>query len=604
MHLVAGVDIGNSTTEVCIGNIKSDGTLEFISEASAFTTGTKGTIENIYGIEKALFEVLHKINMDIHELKSIRINEATPVIGDTSMETITETIITESTMIGHDPSTPGGEGFGKGITVNPFKIENLRTDCDYILLIDEDVDYEEAAIKIQSLIDAKVRIKGVILKSDEGVLVANRINTVIPIVDEVKGLDRIGHGLEAAIEVATIGKSVVTLSNPYGLASVFNLNPEETRLVVPIAKCLTGLRSAVVIKTEKGSVTERVIPAGKLTLIGNEASVVVDVDGGALEIMKAVENIYPLKNAEGELGTNIGGMLLTVKEKMAKLTNKDIKAIAIKDILAIDTMVKVAVSGGIASEKALEKGVAVAAMVKTDRLPMEMIAKELSKKLGTEVKIAGVEAVMASLGAITTPGVKLPMAILDIGGGSTDAAILDKDGTIKSVHLAGAGDLVTLLINNELGLEDKTIAEEVKKYPLGKIESLFSMRVENGGVVFFDKPLQPILFGRVVIIKENELIPIMKDITMEAIVSTRKSVKEKVFVTNAERALINIAPLNNIRNIPSVVLVGGSALDFEIPSMISKQLSNYKVVIGQGNIRRTQGPRNAVATGLVMSYME
>ena len=31
------------------------------------------------------------------------INEATPVIGDVAMETITETIITESTMIGHNP---------------------------------------------------------------------------------------------------------------------------------------------------------------------------------------------------------------------------------------------------------------------------------------------------------------------------------------------------------------------------------------------------------------------------------------------------------------------------------------------------------------------
>ena len=30
------------------------------------------------------------------------------------METITETIITESTMIGHNPNTPGGEGVGVG----------------------------------------------------------------------------------------------------------------------------------------------------------------------------------------------------------------------------------------------------------------------------------------------------------------------------------------------------------------------------------------------------------------------------------------------------------------------------------------------------------
>ena len=34
------------------------------------------------------------------------------MIGDVAMETITETIITESTMIGHNPQTPGGVGVG------------------------------------------------------------------------------------------------------------------------------------------------------------------------------------------------------------------------------------------------------------------------------------------------------------------------------------------------------------------------------------------------------------------------------------------------------------------------------------------------------------
>ena len=47
------------------------------------------------------------------------VNEATPVISGLAMETITETVITESTMIGHNPETPGGIGLGVGTTV-PF----------------------------------------------------------------------------------------------------------------------------------------------------------------------------------------------------------------------------------------------------------------------------------------------------------------------------------------------------------------------------------------------------------------------------------------------------------------------------------------------------
>lgn len=49
-----------------------------------------------------------------------------------------------------------------------------------------------------------------------------------------------------------------------------------------------------------------------------------------------------------------------------------------------------------------------------------------------------------------------------------------------------------------------------------------------------------------------------------------------------------------------MVLVGGSSLDFEIPQ-ITDALVQYSVVAGQGNIRGTEGPRNAVATGLVLA---
>ncbi|MGL5650740.1 MAG: diol dehydratase reactivase ATPase-like domain-containing protein, partial [Paraclostridium sp.] len=51
-----------------------------------------------------------------------------------------------------------------------------------------------------------------------------------------------------------------------------------------------------------------------------------------------------------------------------------------------------------------------------------------------------------------------------------------------------------------------------------------------------------------------------------------------------------------------VVLVGGSSLDFEVPQLVTNSLSQYGVVAGRGNIRGTEGPRNAVATGLVLAF--
>ncbi|WP_228742137.1 hypothetical protein, partial [Klebsiella quasipneumoniae] len=47
---------------------------------------------------------------------------------------------------------------------------------------------------------------------------------------------------------------IETLSNPYGIATVFHLNAEETKNIVPMARALIGNRSAVVVKTPSGDV--------------------------------------------------------------------------------------------------------------------------------------------------------------------------------------------------------------------------------------------------------------------------------------------------------------------------------------------------------------
>jgi diol dehydratase reactivase alpha subunit len=90
---------------------------------------------------------------------------------------------------------------------------------------------------------------------------------------------------------------------------------------------------------------------------------------------------------------------------------------------------------------------------------------------------------------------------------------------------------------------------------------------------------------------------------MEKIMDVRRDAKRKVFVRNAIRALTAVAPDHDLRKIPNVVLVGGSAEDFEIPEMLTQALSEYRIVCGRGNIRGTEGPRNAVATGLLLSYL-
>ena len=604
MPTIAGVDIGNSTTEVCLAKIEAGQVKEYFASGITKTTGIKGTPANVPGIIIALEEAAAKANVTLSSIDEIRLNEATPVIGDVAMETITETIITESTMIGHNPATPGGIGLGAGITTPFYELPNLTPGKPIICLIPQGIDFEDAARGINDAVGRGVKVEGAIVKQDDAVLIVNRLHKKLPVVDEVTLIDKVPVGMLAAIEVAEAGQTIQTLCNPYGIATVFSLTADETKMVVPIARALIGNRSAVVVKTPAGDVKARSIPAGFITLLGEKGKTDIDVDLGAEAIMEALERVQPLTNAQGEAGTNVGGMLERVRKVMAELTNQPVTDMKIQDLLAVDTFVPQKVQGGLAGEFALENAVALAAMVKTSRLPMQQIADKLTGQLGLRVVIAGVEANMAIRGALTTPGTDKPLAILDMGGGSTDAAIMTTEGKVTAIHLGGAGDMVTMLINSELGLKDFDLAEDIKKHPLAKVESLYHIRMEDGAVRFYDAHLPPHVFARVVILKEDGMVPIPAEHSLEKIRLVRREAKRRVFVANALRSLARIAPTGNIRHIEFVVLVGGSAMDFEVGDMVTDALSQYGIVCGRGNIRGTEGSRNAVATGLVLSYLQ
>lgn len=604
MSYIAGVDIGNSTTEACVGEVTPDGNLTFLTSASCPTTGTKGTLENVHSVKNALKLAMARIGRETSDIDLIRLNEAAPVIGDTAMETLTETVITDSSMIGHNPSTPAGAGQAVGEILLIEKISRAVPGTDYILAASADHSYEEVAAVVNQYTEGEgaLHIVGIILQADEAVLVENRIHTKVPIIDEVRRIDRLPDGVPAAIEVALPGQTIRMLSNPYGIATLLGLTAEETRTVTPIAKSLIGKRSAVVLKTPGGNVHENVLPAGEIYFHGDQ-EITISLDEGAEKIMDAESEAGDIRDISGQPDTNVGNMLVRIRKGMGELDRTDQADIRITDILAVDTLAPVLISGALAGETCLEKAVGIAAMVKTQKLPMQEIAQRLESDLGTEVKVAGVEAVMASLGALTTPGTKLPLAILDMGGGSTDAAVVSEEGQVTLTHQAGAGELVSMLIETELGLGDRHIAEQIKKYPLAKVESLFHMRMENGQMTFVDESIDPRFFGRVVLLTEKRLIRIEQEIPMEKIVQVRREAKRKVFVTNAFRALEKVAPDHNLRNISTVVLVGGSAEDFEIPEMLMEEFADYRIVCGRGNIRGSEGPRNAVATGLVLSYL-
>jgi diol dehydratase reactivase alpha subunit len=602
IKVIAGVDIGNSSTEVAIARIKGNN-IEFLSQHLVRTTGIKGTVDNVKGIRLALQEAVKKAGIELQNIDLIRLNDAVPVIGDLAMDLISETIITESSMIGHNPDTPGGAGLGVGTTVLIDQLLDVaERGQSYIVVIPKQFDYEWVAHQLNQAERNGISVTGAIVQNDDGVLIHNRLNKKIPIVDEVALIEKVPLFKLAAVEVALPGHVIRTLSNPYGLATVFQLDPNQTMQISLVAKALVGNRSAVVIRTPQGEVVERKIEAGRIILIGkNNQKIEVSINDGAETIMNAYEKLQTIIDVQGETGTNVGGMFNGLRHDLAQLTGQSPDEITISDILAVDAVIPTSVSGSMAGEISMESGVALASMVKTDKVPIQRVASALEKEVGIPVEVGGVEAEMAIRGALTTPGTRKPLVILDMGGGSTDAAMISEDGHITSVHLAGAGDMVTMLINSELALGDKELAEKIKKYPLGKVLSLFHMQLEDGSIIFSETPFPPYTFGKVVIREEKELTPLSCKASMEKIREIRRSAKRRVFLTNALRALKRITPTGNLKHLSFVVMVGGSALDFEIPQMLTEELGKYGIVAGFANIRGTEGPRNAVATGLVLS---
>lgn len=600
-QVIAGVDIGNSSTEVALAHVDK-GKIKFLAQHLTKTTGIKGTVDNVSGIRLALKSAAEKAGIAFSDIKKIRINEAVPVIGDLAMDVISETLITESSMIGHNPDTPGGAGLGIGMTLHVNDLHSKAKNGQvYIIVIPAKVDYEWAAYMINEAYDQGVKIAGAIAQKDDGVLIYNRLHCKVPIVDEVAYIEKVPLGKQSAVEVALPGHVIRTLSNPYGLATVFGLTPDETRQIAPVARALVGNRSAVVIRTPRGEIVERRIEAGRLLLYGKKGRLEVAINDGAEEIMRSIEKTGGLIDIQGEMGTNVGGMLNGLRQQLSESTGQPFVDIAIGDLLATDVLIPVSVGGAMAGELSMESGVALASMVKTERMPVERVAQTLEKELGIPVEVGGIEAEMAGQGALTTPGTEEPLVILDMGGGSTDAALLREGEETISVHLAGAGDMVTMLIAAELALPNRELAEKVKKYPLGKVMSLFHMQLEDGNMLFSELPFPPDVYGRVVIREEKELVPLPAKLTMEKVRAVRRSAKHKVFVTNALRALAHIVPTKNIRHLSFVVMVGGSALDFEIPQMVTEELGKYGIVAGFANVRGSEGPRNAVATGLVLS---
>lgn len=75
MRYIAGIDIGNSSTEVALATLNASGEMSFVSSALAETTGIKGTLRNVHGIQEALAQATKKVGINVSDISLIRITK-------------------------------------------------------------------------------------------------------------------------------------------------------------------------------------------------------------------------------------------------------------------------------------------------------------------------------------------------------------------------------------------------------------------------------------------------------------------------------------------------------------------------------------------------
>ncbi len=241
--LVAGVDVGNSTTEVAFARLEPGREPTFLLVVRAETTGAKGSAASAVGARALLERGARRIG---EMPRRILLAELHPVETDLVEERHEHDLALGRTAIARPGSTtPGGAGCAVG-TLRALA-ELAGEPRDTTIAVTWDADFDHVGEQLRAARERGWAITGVIVASDDGVLIANRFDRTIPVVDEVADASGLPLGARAAIEVAPAGDTVVELSDPLRIAVLLGLDPAEARSARDAARALAGERSAIVV---------------------------------------------------------------------------------------------------------------------------------------------------------------------------------------------------------------------------------------------------------------------------------------------------------------------------------------------------------------------
>ena len=544
MGLVAGIDIGNSTTEIVIASGS-----EPIAWDRRPTRGMKGSEASI----KAAVSLLQSLQRE-HQL----IVEKVVVAPWQPVETLTSTV--------HEPlpdtgrlqilktahQSVVGDGWAIG---QPWLItQAAMSEVSLIAVVPSGVGFEFAAAAINRELANGSNIVGAVIADDEAVLVAKRVSADIPIADGVDTeIARTAQRL--FLEVRPQNSSLKIATDVWALRSALELSEMDASPLNEIVRWVKNERTALI-----GLFSE--------TQISNPINngFIDWIDGTTTELFEAIAKI------ENSLIGDVSRIAIT-----EPVSTSDIWAFDITKVLADRGLRQV----GHTRDLALAQ---LSPHSSSSNL-------DLSSMFKVPVVVAESESFAARIGATSTPGVGSGAAILDIGGGTIDL--------ISEVELsaAGAGELLTAAVAFALDTS-RGAADWIKRGPAQRLESPQVLLSEDGSKNFVSEaaPYPASAMGSLVTPGPAGFLTFGQNLQPAEWRIMRQGLKQAAIGMNVARLIRSLESKTGTAKDLDLVVVGGPVADDELLPVIGA-IPGVKG-IGRGNVAGKLGHRYAVAYGL------
>jgi hypothetical protein len=237
MRLIAGVDMGNSTTEIVIADADHEPPRPVAWDRTP-TRGSKGSVEAAQHAARLLTRLERRSGV------SPALAVLTP---QAPVRTCIETVSVAGPslgplrILGCDPASPAGAGVAIG---EPVSSEDPTPLGRPVVMVARDpLGYLDTVAALERWVAAGADVRGVLLSGNEARLVQHRLSVSLPIVDQVDADEALACSL-VLLEVAP--GPVQSIVDPLFLMSALELDASDRAPAAAAAALVSGARCAVI----------------------------------------------------------------------------------------------------------------------------------------------------------------------------------------------------------------------------------------------------------------------------------------------------------------------------------------------------------------------